>query len=135
MVRGDGRLEKRSRVKRGHGVGALAAEAEVLAMGQGDAKEQLPALVACWENDEFGGKQAVELQYPLWRTSFYPVLVLMEAWSRSTGMPTVFYYDAFCALLMGLLHKEIAVDVAGYPCRSKYWTIGTARPGSGKAQQ
>ena len=133
MVRGDGRFEKRSRVERGHGVGALAAEAEILAMGQGDAKEQLPALVACWENDEFGGKQAVELQYPLWRTSFYPVLVLMEAWSRSTGMPTVFYYDAFCALLMGLLHKEIAVDVAGYPRRSRYWTIGTARPGSGKS--
>ena len=95
--------------------------------------EQADAVIAGFEADEFGGKQAVELQYPLWRTSFYPILVLMEAWSRSTGMPTVFYYDAFCALLMGLLHKEICVDVAGYPCRSRYWGIGTARPGSGKS--
>ncbi|CAJ1453396.1 unnamed protein product, partial [Effrenium voratum] len=94
---------------------------------------QAGAVIAGFEADEFGGKQAVELQYPLWRTSFYPILVLMEAWSRSTGMPTVFYYDAFCALLMGLLHKEICVDVAGYPCRSRYWAIGTARPGSGKS--
>ncbi|CAJ1345601.1 unnamed protein product [Effrenium voratum] len=102
-------------------------------MEQADIKEQLPAVIAGFEADEFGGKQAVELQYPLWRTSFYPILVLMEAWSRSTGMTTVFYYDAFCALLMGLLHKEICVDVAGYPCRSRYWAIGTARPGSGKS--
>ena len=75
----------------------------------------------------------MELQYPLWRTSFYPLLVLMEAWSRSTGMPTVFYYDVFCALFMGLLHKDIAVDLAGHSCRSRYWVIGTARPGSGKS--
>ena len=49
------------------------------------------------------------------QTSFYPALVLMEAWSRSTGMPMMFYYDAFCALLMGLLHKDIQVNVAAYP--------------------
>lgn len=104
-----------------------------MGMQQAAVKEQLPWLIAGFESDEFGGREAVELQYPLWRTCFYPVLVLTEAWSRSTGMPTAFYYDAFCALVMGLLHKDIAVDVAGYPRRSRYWAMGIARPGSGKS--
>ncbi|CAJ1458910.1 unnamed protein product [Effrenium voratum] len=129
----DGTLEFERDVVAALSIFQAGEDAEILAMEQADVKEQLPAVIAGFEADEFGGKQAVELQYPLWRTSFYPILVLMEAWSRSTGMPTVFYYDAFCALLMGLLHKEICVDVAGYPCRSRYWAIGTARPGSGKS--
>lgn len=109
------------------------AQAEIVGTSLAEVQAQLRPLICGFESDELGGRQAVELQYPLWRTAFYPLLVLTEAWSRSTGMPTVFYYDVFCSLLMGLLHKDISVDVAGYPCRSRYWVIGTARPGSGKS--
>ena len=58
--------------------------------------------------------------------------ILLEAWSRTTGIPTVFYIDSFRTLLASLLHKDTCYDVAGFPCRSRYWSVGTAAPGSGK---
>ena len=58
---------------------------------------------------------------------------MLEAWSRTTGIPAVFYVDFFHTLLASLLHKDVYYNVAGFPCRSRYWAIGTAPPGSGKS--
>ena len=48
-------------------------------------------------------------------------------------MPTVFYIVRFAALLLGLINKDIAMDVAGFPCQSRSWAVGTAQLGSGKS--
>ena len=73
------------------------------------------------------------MQPMIWQASFLPLAVLVEAWSRATGLPALFYMDAFHGLLLGLLHKDITTDVAGFKCRSRYWAVGTAQPGSGKS--
>ncbi|CAK9113594.1 Ribosomal protein L15, partial [Durusdinium trenchii] len=106
---------------------------ELEAMSPAEMREQLCRLVAAYEFDALTAEGAVKLQYPLWRSTFFPLAVLMEAWSRTTGMPTVFYLDAFLAVCTGLLHKDISVDLAGWKCRSRYWAVGTAQPGSGKS--
>ena len=108
-------------------------EAELDDSSFADITAQLPQLVHAFEADEMTSADAVKIQYPVWRTTFFPLAVLFEAWSRTTGMPTVFYIDAFVGLLLGLLNKDIGVDVAGWQCRSRYWSVGTAQPGSGKS--
>ena len=94
---------------------------------------QLQPLVRVFEHGVLTSEAAMQLQYPVWRTTFLPLTVLFEAWSRTTGMPTVFYIGSFAALLLGPINKDIAVDVAGFPCQSRYWAVGTAQPGSGKS--
>ncbi|CAJ1384712.1 unnamed protein product [Effrenium voratum] len=108
-----------------------AVELEALpfaALGQ-----RLQDLVAAYEIDGIGSTEAVWLQPMIWQASFLPLAVLVEAWSRATGLPALFYMDAFHGLLLGLLHKDITTDVAGFKCRSRYWAVGTAQPGSGKS--
>ena len=95
--------------------------------------DQLKRLVTAYEQDSVTCHEAVALQYQVWRATFLPLAVLMEAWSRTTGIATVFYLDAFQSLVMGLVHRDIGVDVAGFDCRSRYWSVGTAQPGSGKS--
>ncbi|CAE6960638.1 RPL15 [Symbiodinium sp. CCMP2592] len=92
----------------------------------------LPQLLRAYETDRLSSEEAVRLQYPLWRCQFYPMAVLFEAWSRTTGLPSVFYHDAFSSLLTSILHKDIGVDLAGFRSRSRYWSCGTAQPGGGK---
>ena len=72
---------------------------------------------------------AVSTASALWRTAFFPLVVVMEAWSRTT----VFYLDAFYSLASSLINKEITFNVAGFDCRSRYWACGTAAPGAGKS--
>ena len=98
-----------------------------------DTCAELKRLVHAYETDPIGCDEAVNLQYQVWRSTFLPLAVLMEAWSRATGIVAIFYLDAFKALLLGLLNKDIAVDVAGFVCRTRYWSVGTAQPGSGKS--
>ncbi|CAJ1448371.1 unnamed protein product [Effrenium voratum] len=95
--------------------------------------QRLQDLVAAYEIDGIGSTEAVWLQPMIWQASFLPLAVLVEAWSRATGLPALFYMDAFHGLLLGLLHKDITTDVAGFKCRSRYWAVGTAQPGSGKS--
>ena len=76
---------------------------------------------------------AVATACAIWRTAFFWIVVLMEAWSRTTGMPTVIYIDTFYALVSSLVNKNIDFDAAGFPCRARYWACGTAAPGSGKS--
>ena len=76
---------------------------------------------------------AVNTACALWRTAFFPVTVVLAAWSKTTGLPMVFYLDSFYALAASLVHKHITFDVAGLPCRARYWSCGTAAPGSGKS--
>ena len=80
-----------------------------------------------------GSKDAAQTELPLFRTTSYRVAVLMEAWARTTGIPTAFYIDSFWALLGSLLHKDIGVALAGFTTRARYWCAGTAEPGSGKS--
>ena len=99
-----------------------------------DITFQLAPLVAAYEHDDsLTAQEAVRLQYQLWQSTFFPLAVLLEAWSRTTGMPAVLYLDCITAVCMGLLHKDIAVDIAGWECRSRCWAVGTAQPGSGKS--
>ena len=95
-------------------------------------RQKLHVLVTAYAQDHLTSEQAVKVQYPLWRASFYPLAVLFECWSRSTGIPAVFYTDTFASLVTSMLHKEIGADVAGFRSRSRYWCCGTAQPGGGK---
>ena len=69
-------------------------------------------------------KQPCKSNFQSGEQPFLPLAVLFEAWSRTTGTPTVFYIGSFAALLLGLINKDIAVDVAGFPCQSRYWAVG-----------
>ena len=95
-------------------------------------RARLVHLVRAFEMDRLTSEDTVQVQYPLWRTGFYPLAVLFECWSRSTGIPAVFYTDAFASLAGSVLHKEIGADIAGFTTRSRYWCCGTAQPGGGK---
>ena len=77
--------------------------------------------------------EALRLSTPLWRTTAYPLAVLCEAMSIAQGMPAVFYHDTFLALFGSLLHKDLAVSIGGWECRSRFWVVGTADPGGGKS--
>ena len=88
---------------------------------QEDAKQSLVAA------------DAAQLPTPLWRTTFFPLAVLFEAWSRTTGLPAIFHTDSFYSLVGSLLNKHISYDVAGFPARARCWAVGTAFPGSGKS--
>ena len=95
-------------------------------------RDKLSCLVNAFETDRLASDDAVKLQYPLWRAGFYPLAVLFECWSRSTGIPAVFYADAFASLASSIWHKDIGADIAGFTTRSRYWCCGTAQPGGGK---
>ncbi|CAE7422447.1 RPL15, partial [Symbiodinium necroappetens] len=95
-------------------------------------RQKLHGLVGAYAHDRLTSEDAVKVQYPLWRAGFYPLAVLFECWSRSTGIPAVFYTDAFGSLFTSVWHKELGADVAGFTSRSRYWCCGTAQPGGGK---
>ena len=113
------------------GLPHIASEVEAISLGS--ITRQLPQVVQEYMQSHVTATEAVELSQPLWRTTFFPVYVLLEAWSRTTGIPAVFYVDSFHTLLASLLHKDVCYNVAGFPCRSRYWAVGTAAPGSGKS--
>ena len=79
------------------------------------------------------GADAVYLATPFWRTCPFPLAVLCEAWSRTTGLPTVFYLDAIYTLVSSLLKKDVTYRVSNFSCRARYWAVGTAAPGAGKS--
>ena len=95
--------------------------------------QRLQQCVPEYVKSKVTGADAVQLGSPLWRTCFFPLAVLLQAWSRTTGIPAIFYIDAFCTLAGSLLNKHVAFDVAGFACRARYWAVGTAAPGSGKS--
>jgi len=78
-------------------------------------------------------RDAVKIDLPLWRTTDYRVAVLMEAWSRSSGIPTALYIDSFWCFAASLVHKSVGTELAGFKTRARYWCAGTAEPGSGKS--
>ena len=80
-----------------------------------------------------GSKQAVEVNVALYKCHIYPLVVLCDAMSRTTSMPTSFYLDSFLAFFSSLLHKDVSADISGFASRSRYWVVGTAEPGSGKS--
>jgi len=110
-------VAERAAGERLSGRAAAIRQPDTAAASYEQLTEQLFPLVAAYESDALTAQEAVRLQYQLWKSTFFPLAV----WSRTTGV------------YMGLLHKEIAVDVAGWECRSRYWAVGTAQPGSGKS--
>ena len=90
---------------------------------------RLSAAVIEYVKSNITGAEAVYLAMPLWRTCFLPMAVLFEAWSRTTGLPTIFYIDAFSTLMSSLLRKDITYRATNFPCRARYWAVGTAAPG------
>ena len=113
------------------GLPHIASEVEAISLGS--STRELPQVVQEYMQSHITATEAVELSQPLWRTTFFPVYVLLEAWSRTTGIPEVFYVNSFHTLLASLLHKDVYYNVAVFPCRSRYWAVGTAAPGSGKS--
>lgn len=106
---------------------------EILEADFGMLRERLSTVVPQYVESNITGSDAVHLACPLWRTCFFPLAVLFEAWSRTTGLPTIFYVDAFYTLVSSLLKKTITYRVANFECRARYWAVGTAAPGSGKS--
>ena len=96
-------------------------------------QERLKAGVAEYATCHMTGDAAVYQPMPLWRTCFLPLAVLFEAWSRTTGMPAVYYLDAFYCLFSSLVKKDLTFQVASFACRARYWAVGSAAPGSGKS--
>ena len=94
---------------------------------------RLKAGVAEYATCRMTGDAAVYQPMPIWRTCFLPLAVLFEAWSRTTGMPAVYYVDAFYCLFSSLVKKDLTFQVASFPCRARYWAVGSAAPGSGKS--
>ncbi len=76
---------------------------------------------------------AVETSVPLWRTLPYPLAVLFAALSKATSFPLPFYCDSFLGLASSIFHKSLEVRVAGHAARARFWSVGTAEPGSGKS--
>ena len=95
--------------------------------------ERLRASVEEYTRQQIVAADAVRLASPVWRTTFFPLAVLFEAWSRTSGLPTVFYVDSFYSLVGSLLSKHVSYDAAGFPVRARFWACGTASPGSGKS--
>ena len=75
----------------------------------------------------------VKQQTQLWKCGPYPLIVMFEAYSRATGIPTVFYWDSFLAFFSSLIHRDVAVHIGGFDMRARYWVAGTAQPGTGKS--
>ena len=97
------------------------------------SRGRLNAAVMEYVRSNITGVDAVYLAMPVWRTCFLPLVVLCEAWSRTTGLPSIFYLESFWTLFSSLLHKQIAYRVGNFACRARYWAVGTAAPGSGKS--
>ena len=74
----------------------------------------------------------VQQETQLWKCAPYPLVVMFEAYSQATGIPCVFYLDCFLAFASSLIHRDVAVHLAGFDTRARYWVAGTAQPGSGK---
>ena len=95
---------------------------------------RLKAATSEYVKSNMTAAQAIYLGMPLWRAGFLPLVVLFEAWSRATGMPTVFYIDAFYTLIGSLLKNDISYCMTKFLCRARYWAVGSAAPGSGKTR-
>ncbi|CAE7236068.1 unnamed protein product [Symbiodinium sp. CCMP2592] len=106
---------------------------EVLDPSWSDLRGRLDRCLQEYVQGKIVAADAVYLATPIWRTTFFPIAVLLEAWSRTTGLPTLFYIDSFFALLASLLNKQVSYNVAGFDVRARYWAVGTASPGSGKS--
>lgn len=106
---------------------------EILDVEFSEIHDRLVAAVPQHVKSNITGADAVNLSMPIWRACFFPVAVLFEAWARTTGMPTIFYIDAFYTLLGSILHKSVTYQVTNFACRARYWAVGTAAPGSGKS--
>ncbi|CAE7471918.1 Usp36 [Symbiodinium sp. CCMP2592] len=106
---------------------------EVLDPSWSDLRGRLDRCLQEYVQGKIVAADAVYLATPIWRTTFFLIAVLLEAWSRTTGLPTLFYIDSFFALLASLLNKQVSYNVAGFDVRARYWAVGTASPGSGKS--
>ena len=77
-------------------------------------------------------EEATQISVPFYRSTYYPLAVLMEALCRCTGAPTLLALDCFTSVLTSLLHKDLAVACPPWETRARYWTAGSAAPGCGK---
>ncbi len=111
----------------------LPGTAPSLSCDSGAALEQLQREIDTLCQGSYCCESALETALPLWTTTSYPVAVLFEALSRSTGLPTAFYLDAFLSLVSCVLHKELSVAIAGFDARGRFWIADTAEPGGGKS--
>ncbi len=79
------------------------------------------------------GVAAVDVLQHLWLYHPWPLCVLVEAWSRTSAIPAVFYLDAVLCCSGALVHKEVGVDAMGFRSRPRYWVVATGAPGTGKS--
>ena len=77
-------------------------------------------------------EEATQISVPFYRSTYYPLAVLMEALCWCTGAPTLLALDCFTSVLTSLFHKDLAVACPPWETRARYWTAGSAAPGCGK---
>ena len=134
---------------RSGGRGACAQQLQALPMFSCEIAEQswevfcerLRASVHEYARQRIVAADAVQLASPLWRTTLFPVAVLFETWSRTSGLPTVCYIDSFMSLVGSLLNKHMSYDVAGFFCPRSFLGLWNSvarlgeKPGFGPPQR
>ena len=64
---------------------------------------------------------------------YYPLHVLLQATCSVTGWTLTFTIDCVFSILSSMLNKNLAVKLAQYLCRHRYWSNGVAPAGGGKS--
>ena len=76
---------------------------------------------------------ALQCDANLRASCFYPMAVLLTAVGRERGLPPVLLVDAFFAIMSSIINKDVCLVNRMHESRSRYWTYGTANPGTGKS--
>ena len=64
----------------------------------------------------------------------YPLLVLLEATSRATAIPMVFWIDLVYGFFNSVLHKRAYLQLTErYQTKNRHWVVGTANVAEGKS--
>ena len=83
--------------------------------------------------DNVNAHAACDVHMFLADTLFYPLAVLLQATCVAHGWSFVFVVDCVFSILSSLLNKELALSIAQYKCRHRYWSNGVAPAGVGKS--
>ena len=86
----------------------------------------------CQEN--INSHAALEVVQWMGDTAVYPLLVLLEATSRATAIPMVFWIDLVYGFFNSVLHKRAYLQLTErYQTKNRHWVVGTANVAEGKS--
>ena len=105
----------------------------VTSLGPRAALSRFRRAMASIVESRLTGLDAIQMTIPFWECHDYRMAVLVEATSRSTSLPAVFYLDALRNSCMSVINKMAFIECTGYKCRSRPWALGVADAGTGKS--